>query len=358
MMHPLKSPHEKRLPFLSTIQQKFLFSRSDRQPSKFRAVLAGWNKTQALLPRVPKHTLKLTVLLLALTALSACQSTTSQPDPASSASHETSRSRSDATAPHETTISRAPLSSDQRNVTDSPASQKPTFSKEIKLIAVHPFDSDLFVQGLQFDGDSLLVSTGQYGASVVGRWDVTRGEWKEAPHLLDAKYFGEGIALTNDALWQLTWKEGTAFQRDKQSLAVIKEVKYDGEGWGLCFDGTHLIMSNGSNALIWRDPDKFEVQKVLLIMDRGAPLTHINELEYVDSMIYANIWLTDRIVQIDSSTGQILKSYDLSGLLDQADPTDEQRKKADVLNGIAHIDKNRFYISGKYWPALFEVELQ
>jgi glutaminyl-peptide cyclotransferase len=221
-----------------------------------------------------------------------------------------------------------------------------------RVMAEWPHDPRAFTQGLVFDRGQLLESTGQYGVSELRRVELESGRvLARVP--LDASLFGEGLALVGDRLIQLTWQEGRAFVYQAASLERIAEWRYQGEGWGLTFDGQRLVMSDGSDILTFRDPRTFAHLGRLRVTLDGAPLPALNELEWAAGAIWANVWQTDRIVRIEPESGQVTAVVDASGLL-RAD----ERAGADVLNGIAYDAGRRvFYLTGKLWPRVFEVEL-
>lgn len=219
-----------------------------------------------------------------------------------------------------------------------------------EILATYPFDENSFTQGLEVDGGQLLVGTGQYGTSGIYRTTL-EGE-KSTVQALDQQYFGEGITRFEDHVWQLTWKAGTAFKRDAESLETVDEVSYPGEGWGLCAQEDALIMSDGSAEIRHLDPRTFAetAPRVTVTLD-GTPVEMINELECVDGLVYANLFLSTDIIQFDPLSGEVTAVIDASGLPNNAavDPNN-------VLNGIAHIpETDRFYLSGKRWPDLYEV---
>ena len=230
----------------------------------------------------------------------------------------------------------------------------------VEVVATHPHDPEAFTQGLEIDDGELLEGTGRTGRSWVaarpvgivdGNLVLAATERTRVP--LDDDLFGEGITVVDDELWQLTWKDGTAVARDRDTLLERRRVDYDGEGWGLCSQPERLVMSDGSADLIFRDLGTFaELGRVTVHRD-GRAVTKLNELECTeDGRVYANVWQTDEIVRIDPSSGRIEARIDaapLRGLL--PDGTD-----VDVLNGIAQIPgTDRFLVTGKYWPTLFEV---
>ncbi len=219
-----------------------------------------------------------------------------------------------------------------------------------KVLATWPHDRSAFTQGLLWHGDSLYESTGGYGSSTLRRVDVATGSVLEQVEL-EPEFFGEGLALFAERLIQLTWREGTAFVYERAGLAARGRLEFAGEGWGLCSDGTRLIMSDGSDALTLRDPQDLRQLGRLPVTLRGRPLRGLNELEWADGWIYANVWTTDTIVRIDPRDGRVRATIDASGLLPPA-----ERARADVLNGIAHNPQaGTFLVTGKLWPHLYEV---
>jgi len=224
-----------------------------------------------------------------------------------------------------------------------------------KVLAVHPHDPTCYTQGLLWQGGALYESCGQYGQSSLRRVDPASGEVRQRVAVPDAD-FAEGLALVGERLLQLTWREGVALVYDRKTLAKTGQFPYTGEGWGLCFDGRRLVMSDGSDRLTLRDPQTFAVifgSGELKVTREGVPVERLNELECVGAAIYANVWQSDEILKIDPATGRVEASIDASGLL-----SPEERAKADVLNGIAwNPETRRFWITGKDWPKMFEVEL-
>ena len=171
---------------------------------------------------------------------------------------------------------------------------------------------------------------------------------------LGNEFFGEGLTIVGDYLLQLTWRNGIVNIIDIDSFEIVNVFSYEGEGWGLCFDGEFLYMSNGSNSLTVRDPSSFVIVKEIPVRNNGNPVQAINELECVGDIIYANIWQTDTILKIDNESGNVLATIDASGLL-----TSDESASADVLNGIAYNhDSETFLITGKLWPAMFEVTFE
>ncbi len=226
---------------------------------------------------------------------------------------------------------------------------------DIELIDAYPIMEPLFVQGLELDEEGrLLLSTGLYGDSRIGYLDVENGEFTEVDRL-DATLFGEGITITPDSVLQLTWKAETLFARNPETLEVIDTIEYEGEGWGLAYDDMRdaVWMSNGSATVLLRDLETFEV-----IEEIETDFNNINELEYVDGFLYANIWLTYDIIKIDVENGEVVNRYDLEPIIYSVDIDEAELEAMDTLNGIAHIDGDVFYLTGKNYPYLYEVILR
>lgn len=225
-----------------------------------------------------------------------------------------------------------------------------------KIVAEYPQDATGFTQGLLWHEGRLFVSDGQYGASQVAEKNLATGETLKATPL-PANQFGEGLALLGDALWQLTWREGIAHRYDL-TLKPTGALRYGGEGWGLASDGAALIVSNGSATLTWVDPAGPTVLRKLEVRDGAAPVARLNELEWVDGLIYANVWMSDRVARIDASTGRVTGWLDLSALKVKAGITPADEARGAVLNGIAwRADKKHLLVTGKYWPKLYEIKL-
>lgn len=223
----------------------------------------------------------------------------------------------------------------------------------VEVIETFPHDTTVFTQGLLLHDGRFYETGGLYGQSLVRTVEIETGA-TIISKTLPAEFFAEGMALVDDRLIQLTWKEEVAFIHDVETLADLGRFNYSGEGWGLCYDGVDLWMSDGSATLERRDPLSFEVLDSLEVTTSGQPVVRLNELECVGSNVYANVWLTDEIVVIDKSSGVVVQSIDASGLLTPEETA--QLQGGSVLNGIAYdpvID--RFYITGKRWPKLFLV---
>ncbi|MFO7810062.1 MAG: glutaminyl-peptide cyclotransferase [Candidatus Delongbacteria bacterium] len=214
-------------------------------------------------------------------------------------------------------------------------------------------DVTFYTQGLEFAGDSLIESTGKYNYSRLIKYDHEEGEIFDS-YDLPGSYFGEGITVLDGKIFQLTYKSGICFVYNLSDFKKIGEFEYTGEGWGLTNDGTNLIMSNGTSTIFFRDPSDFSITGSISVKDsEGNFVMDINELEYVEGLIYANIYHKEWIVAIDPSDGQVRDVYDLYGLRNRSLETNPG---SDVLNGIAYKDSS-FFVTGKYWPYIFEIRL-
>ncbi len=224
---------------------------------------------------------------------------------------------------------------------------------ELTVVDIHDHDPDAFTQGLAFRNGRFYESTGLYGGSSVRIVDPVSGEVLLSI-ALDKDYFGEGLEVVGDRIVQLTWKSGIAFIWDAQTLEPLGTYTYEGEGWGLCAFADHFVMSDGSSTLAFRDLDTFEVLGEVEVILEGQPVHHLNELECVGDVVYANVWFSDEIMVISPTTGQVIARVDGSSLRQHLTSTEG----IDVLNGIAY-DPNRrvLYLTGKLWPEIFEVPL-
>ena len=220
----------------------------------------------------------------------------------------------------------------------------------IKILAVYPHDPGAFTQGLVWDGGMLYESTGLYGKSSLRRVEPISGEVLER-RLVDPNLFGEGLALVDDRLLQLTWKAGIVLVYDLATLELIDEYGFNGEGWGLAYDGHRLVMSDGSSRLTLRDLDDFRWRATVEVQLEGKPVIHLNELELAEGELYANVWGQERIVRMDPDTGTVNAVIDAASLLSR-----DERARVDVLNGIAYDPVSKtFWLTGKFWPKMFQV---
>lgn len=219
------------------------------------------------------------------------------------------------------------------------------------IVAAWPHDNGAYTQGLVVDDGILYESTGRYGASSLRIVDLKSGGIIKRVDLPDA-YFGEGIAILGNKIFQLTWRERKGFVYDRRTLKRLGEFHYTGEGWGLTSDGTSLIMSDGTDTLRYFDPLTFRISRRLRVHDCDGPIDDLNELEFVDGEILANVWRRDVIARIDPQSGRVRGWIDLHGLQHVDD-------KEAVLNGIAYDkERNRLLVTGKLWPKLFQIQLR
>lgn len=233
------------------------------------------------------------------------------------------------------------------------AGQEPVPIYGYEVIHVWPHDPGAFTQGLVFQEGKLLESTGQVGRSSFRRVELETGKVLQKVDVPEP-YFAEGITLLKGKIYQLTWQHQLGFIYDAWTFEKIGKFDYQGEGWGLTNDGQSLLLSDGTNRIRFLDPDNFQVRKTIAVLDGSMPIIEINELEYVQGEIYANIWHDDRIVRIDPQTGRVVGWIDLKGLLARGEVHDEEA----VLNGIAYDDTNgRLFVTGKLWPKLFEIRV-
>lgn len=242
---------------------------------------------------------------------------------------------------------------------DTPASSKqaaptPAVSvvhSRIQVVKTMPHDTMAFTQGLQIVNGQCYESTGQYGTSSIRRVDLATGRVLKKTEL-GPQFFGEGMTVLGSKIYMLTWMNQTGFIFDAHSLKETGRFRYGGEGWGLTTNGTDLIMSNGSSMLAVLDPTDFHVIRTISVTQDGTPVTELNELEFIEGRIWANVWRTDMIVCIDPATGAVVETINCSGLL----PAAERTRATDVLNGIAYdATSKKIYLTGKNWPHVFEV---
>lgn len=224
---------------------------------------------------------------------------------------------------------------------------------EAEAVAAYPHDPRAFTQGLVFHDGELYEGTGRYGASSIRRVDLATGVVEQITPLNRA-FFGEGIAIIADKLFQLTWQNQVAVVYDRETFTILETHRYEGEGWGLTHDGSQLILSDGSATLKFLDPTTFETKRLLQVRDRtGQAVDQLNELEFIRDEIWANVWYEDRIARISPDTGTVIGWIDISGLYPA-----RLRGREDVANGIAYDpDGQRIFVTGKNWPQLFQIEL-
>lgn len=223
-----------------------------------------------------------------------------------------------------------------------------------EVVNSFPHDQTAFTQGLDYHEGYLYESTGQNGASSLRKVDLQTGQVVMQVKLA-SQYFAEGATVFRGRVFQLTWVSRQGFVYDLSTFQTLKTFSYLGEGWGLTHDGRSLIMSDGTNQIRFLNPETFEVERTISVVDQRLPLRYLNELEYVDGDIFANVWRTDRIVRINPQTGRINGWIDLTGLL----TAEDRQRQVDVLNGIAYDSSTRrLFVTGKLWPKLFEIKLK
>jgi len=221
-----------------------------------------------------------------------------------------------------------------------------------RVLATYPHDASAFTEGLVYYHGDFYESAGLYGRSSLRKVDLETGQTVQRLALSDS-YFGEGVTLFNDKLYQLTWQAHVGFVYDRASFNLLATFQYPTEGWGLTHNDQELIMSDGTPTLHFLDPDTLQELRQVTVRDENGPVWQLNELEYIGGEIFANIWHADRIARIDPETGRVLAWIDLTGLLPATD-----RPGADVLNGIAWDEAGgRLFVTGKFWPKLFQIEL-
>jgi glutamine cyclotransferase len=255
--------------------------------------------------------------------------------------------------PAATVVIESPLASPLQSPIVQPPMPAVAAQFGYEVIATHPHDREAFTQGLVFDDGVLYESTGLNGRSSLRKVNLQTGEVLQRRDI-DPQYFAEGLTLFNDQFIQLTWQSNKGFVYDKATFAPLREWSYPTEGWGLTHDGKQLIMSDGSATLRFLNPETFAVEREVTVTEGGQPVVRLNELEYVNGEVFANVWQTDLIARIDPQTGRVNGWIDLSGLLSPAD----RAQPVDVLNGIAYdAAGDRLFITGKLWPKLFEIKL-
>jgi len=240
-------------------------------------------------------------------------------------------------------------------VTDStqPTISYPAPVLGYRIVNTYPHDPRAFTQGLVFADGILYEGTGLRGQSSLRKVDLKTGNILRVRQL-SAHFFGEGITIYGNRVIQLTWRAKVGFVYDRQTFQLLDTFNYPTEGWGITHDGRSLIMSDGTSTLYLLDPQTFQEVDRLAVHTRDGPVSRLNELEYVQGEIYANVWKTDRIARISPQTGEVVGWIDLEGLLKPED----RNSRIDVLNGIAYdVENDRLFVTGKLWPKLFEIEL-
>ncbi len=223
-----------------------------------------------------------------------------------------------------------------------------------EIINIFPHDPESFTQGLIWDDGYLYESTGLYSLSSLRKVELKTGKAVKKIPLAD-NYFAEGITIFDDKIFLLTWKEQTGFVYDRDTFQLLDTFSYPYEGWGIATDGKFLIISDGTSILHFLNPKTLQEIKQIKVHDGLFLVNWINELEYIEGYIYANIWQKDRIAVIKPDTGKVVYWLDLSGILDNV----QHSKNVDVLNGIAWDEENnRLFVTGKFWPAIFEIKIK
>lgn len=223
---------------------------------------------------------------------------------------------------------------------------------DYEVVAQYPHDPKAYTQGLLYDDGFLYESTGRYGRSEVRRVELTTGRVLSTRRLSKA-LFGEGLAKVGHRLLQLTWRERRCLVYHLNGLKLVDRFDYVGEGWGLTYDGSRLLMSDGSHVIRMRDPSGFEEVGRIVVEEDGRPVTSLNELELIDGMVWANVYPSTRIAVIEPRRGRVVAWLDMSDLAAR------QRGPIDALNGIAHDpDTGRIFVTGKLWPALYEIRIR
>ncbi len=222
-----------------------------------------------------------------------------------------------------------------------------------EVVAAYPHDPQAFTQGLAYRDGFLYEGTGLRGRSELRKIELHTGRvMRSVP--LHSEYFGEGITMCGNRIVQLTLDSGKGLVYDRNTLQLVDEFSYETEGWGITCNGEHLIMSDGSDTLYFLNPDSYEIKSYVSVNDQGTPIAGLNELEFINDSVFANVWPTDSIAIIDPSDGRVSAWIDLEGLLESHVPTTE----ADVLNGIAYdTAHDRLFVTGKLRPLVFEIRL-
>lgn len=236
-----------------------------------------------------------------------------------------------------------------------PASTGSARQDSFEIVGDYPHDPTAFLQGLLWHDGALYESTGSHnsGISTVRRLEFPSGKILQSVNL-SPEYFGEGLALVDNRLIQITWQSNRGFVYDRDSLRLLREFTYDTEGWGITYDGKNLVMSDGSDVLTYLDPQTFKPVRKLSVTMNGRPMYEINELEFIEGEIWANVWHTDLILRIDPANGRVNSFLNLKGIQPKMRANPEA-----VLNGIAYdAQGKRIFVSGKLWPRLFEIKVK
>ena len=245
-----------------------------------------------------------------------------------------------------------PAAADAQDATPGAVPTRVAPVSRYRVVAAYPHDRRAFTQGLAYTDGVLYEGTGREGKSTLREVALETGEVLRSV-ALGPEHFGEGIAVVDDRIYQLTLWTHTCFVYDRETFTVRATFRYPGEGWGLATDGERLIMSDGSSRLVFRDPATFAEVGAVEVHDGEEPVPYLNELEVVGDEVWANVWGSDFIARSDPVTGTVVGWVDLTGLLP---PEDRERRRVDVLNGIAHDPAtDRLFVTGKRWSRLFEI---
>ena len=228
------------------------------------------------------------------------------------------------------------------------------------LLNAHPHDTSFYTEGLEFNEGKLFESSGGQAEetphpSALGILDLATGKVSKKVELDNSIYFGEGITVFNGKIYQLTWKNQRGFIYDARTFKKIKEFNYQGDGWGLTHDSSRLIMSDGSSNIRFLDPETLKVTSIVSVVDNNGPVSNINELEFIDGFIFANVWQQEHILKIDPSSGKVVGRINLDSLVREIK---SKSATADVLNGIAYNPVSKtIFVTGKLWPLIYEIRL-
>lgn len=249
-------------------------------------------------------------------------------------------------------------SSDANSNIDTPASSAPLLMYTVA--GTYPHDTSSFTQGFAFYDGKLYEGTGMHGQSRLMEVNLTTGKASQSVEL-DSTLFGEGVTVLKDTLYQLTWQNKIVLAYDANNLKKINEFPINTEGWGITNDSTHLIVSDGSSNLYFYEPYTFRLMRTQGVTEAGTPSYNINELEYINGFVYANQWQSNYILKIDPNSGQVVGKFDLSQVVDRlkAKFPGMDTEQTATLNGIAYDPvNNKIYITGKYWPEIYEIQFQ
>jgi glutamine cyclotransferase len=246
--------------------------------------------------------------------------------------------------------------------TDPSLLPHPTPAIAYNIVNIYPHDTTAYTEGLQFYNDKLYEGTGDYTKSALQVADIKTGKILQkhtiGKNATDST-FGEGINVFKGKIYELTWQTHIVFVYDEKDISKpIKTFNWPYDGWGLTNDGTNLIASDGSANLYIIDPETFKLKSTIAVTEDSNPVENLNELEYVNGFIFANIWQTNFIVKIDLNSGHVVGKMDFTGVIEKHAPGFKARTGDEVLNGIAYDSTaKKFYVTGKRWPKMFEITL-